>query len=296
MHRPSSPWLLCSVIAVAAAGVCAVGYISTGREQGRASELEHAATTSPRENAATRTAAMNKSVPAITQVAGELDREAEVAKPAHSTESLGENSAEGVDVSRANSLPKALVERAKTTSWDVRTSAALELFMLATFDADGNGVLDDLERIAAVRAMRDAVWPEQTAINASEVVRTSNEDAPDAAAAMMLSEEDRSLHRNVDEARRRERQEEGAAAGEIADDLRAELVSRFQIDDDGRLTVAEYSRYMVQRKAKSPAADLDGDGRVNDTDLRVFLDVASPIDGPIKGRIDAPNGGPINEP
>jgi len=175
-----------------------------------------------------------------------------------------------------SAMPPSMLELARTTTWDESTSAALERFMAAMFDANSDGRLDDHERIVAVRALRDAVWPE-VSNEAIERIQSPDDEASGLAAATTLSTQDRRLHHDVDEARRRDRQE-GGGTGEIDADLRAEIVRRFQTDDDGRLTVDEFARYMAHRNAGSAAADLNSDGQIDDTDLRVFLDIASPID------------------
>jgi hypothetical protein len=55
-------------------------------------------------------------------------------------------------------------------------------------------------------------------------------------------------------------------------------MGRFTIEPDGHLSVAELSRFMARYNAGSAAADLDGDGAINESDLRLFLNVASPIE------------------
>jgi hypothetical protein len=173
-------------------------------------------------------------------------------------------------------LPPTLIASARMTSWDEPASAALELFMMAIFDADGDGMLNDVERIVAVRSLRDAVWP--TSPNATPGdLSEKRKEARSLAATATLSARDRRLHHDVDEARRRDRQE-GGEVGQIDGKLRAEIVRRFRTEDDGHLTVSEFARYMVLRNAGSAAADLNGDGQIDDADLRVFLDVTSPID------------------
>lgn len=174
-------------------------------------------------------------------------------------------------------LPQPLLELARTTAWDEHSSAALERFMAATFDADDDGTLDDFERIVAVRALREAMWsaaPDETSDRGQEPVG----DDEGQAAPATLSSQERRLHHDVDERRRREHEEHGGGA--IDDDLRVAIALRFQLDDDGRVSVAELARYLHHRRNGSAAADLNGDGQADDSDLRLFLDVASPIDEP----------------
>jgi hypothetical protein len=92
-----------------------------------------------------------------------------------------------------------------------------------------------------------------------------------------LSPRDRRLYHDVDEARRRDREEAGGT-GELDPVVRDQIVGRFTIEPDGHLSVAELSRFMARYNAGSAAADLDGDGAINESDLRLFLNVASPIE------------------
>lgn len=173
-------------------------------------------------------------------------------------------------------LPPSVLELVRTTTWDEQASAALDSYVTATFDTDGDGELSDLERIHAIRAMRDAVWA------TPESDREADQwDEPEEVAGPVtpesLSAEDRRLHHDVDERRRRDRDDFGGP-GDVNEELRGAIVLRFKIEDDGQLTVAEFARYMALRYAGAAAADLNGDGRADETDLRIYLDVASPID------------------
>lgn len=181
-------------------------------------------------------------------------------------------------------LPQPLLDVARATSWNEDNSAALERFLVASFDADGDGALDDFERIEAVLALREAMWPGASA-GVTDVESDAEGDLASSAGSATLSEAERRLHHDADESRRRDRQEKrGSSAvgaqpsAELSNDLRASIVERLQLEDDGRLTVAELARYMRLRNAGSSEADLNGDGHADDADLRILLDVASPID------------------
>lgn len=176
--------------------------------------------------------------------------------------------------------PLAMVELARHTSWDEQSTSTLERFITATFDDDTDGSLDDSERIIAIRALRDAAWPQ-----AFDDVMVSDpsldDEARGAAGAPTLSPRDRRLYHDVDEARRRDQQESGGAGNldaALDPERRDEITRLYQIKPDGLLSVAELARYVARYKARSAAADLDGDGAINETDLRLFLNVASPIE------------------
>jgi hypothetical protein len=172
-------------------------------------------------------------------------------------------------------LPPALLELVKTTRWDDEASAVLETFVTTTFDADGDGAISDRERIDAVRALRDAVWEDTGAEPDGPTLPEDGRTRADSAPAT-LSEADRRLHHEVDQARRRDHADFGGD-GPLDGERRSAIVVRFEIDDDGRVTAAELARYLDARRAGLPAADLNGDGAVDDADLRAYLDVASPI-------------------
>jgi len=175
-------------------------------------------------------------------------------------------------------LPRSFIELATSTAWDARAVEALEQFMLLAFDADGNGVLDDFERIVAVRSLSDAAWPSSPA----------ESDVPlhDVAVAApvgrlgdgSLTGADLRLHHDVDETRRLDDAESPAVVGALDAEFRAEIVQRFQLDDDGHLTIDEYARFLRHYNSGSEIADLNLDGHVDEADLRIFLDIASPIE------------------
>ena len=176
--------------------------------------------------------------------------------------------------------PLAMVELARHTSWDEQSTSTLERFITATFDDDADGSLDDSERIIAVRALRDAAWPQVF----DDVVVSDpslDDEAVGAAGAPTLSPRDRRLYHDVDEARHRDHQESGGTSSVDAalDPERSDEITRlYQIKPDGLLSVVELARYMARYNAGSAAADLDRDGVINETDLRLFLNVASPIE------------------
>jgi len=175
-----------------------------------------------------------------------------------------------------------MIDLARSTSWDEPASAALEHVLLATFDADADGSLNDLERITAVQTLRDAMWPRppaDTSVVAWSDEQLPDEDDPGPASPASLTQHDRRLLHDVDQARRLDRQE--LAPGSTIDaEARAEIARRFRLDDDARLTPAEFARYIAHRNAGSAVADLNDDNRIDDADLRLFLDVARPIDAP----------------
>ncbi len=190
---------------------------------------------------------------------------------------------EDFDEALIASLPPELISLARETTWDSHACSILALYLESTFDYDDDGTLDDAERIIAVRALRDAVWPDAFA-DAGEAPHDDVEEAPiGGVAAAELSPRDRRLYHDVDEARRRDHEEAGGA-DELDPAQREEIHRRFSIEPDGHLSVAELSRFMSRFHAASAVADLDGDGVVADRDLRLFLNVASPIDdaGPAK--------------
>ncbi len=176
--------------------------------------------------------------------------------------------------------PLAMVELARHTSWDEQSTSTLKRFITATFDDDADGSLDDSERIIAVRALRDAAWP-QVFDDVMVSDPSLDDEAVGTAGAPTLSPRDRRLYHDVDEARHRDQQESGGASNLDAslDPERSDEITRlYQIKPDGLLSVAELARYMARYNAGSAAADLDRDGAINETDLRLFLNVASPIE------------------
>ncbi len=175
------------------------------------------------------------------------------------------------------SLPPELIEMARETSWTECTNEALALFLEGTFDYDDDGSLDDEERIIAVRALRDAVWPDAFGDGSEAPSDDVEEDPSGGVAAAELSPRDRRLYHDVDEARRRDHEEAGTT-DDLDPSQREQIQRRFSIEPDGHVSVAELSRFMARFNAASDAADLDGNGVVGEPDLRIFLDVASPID------------------
>jgi len=296
MIQPSSHRLLLGSLALAAATASGVAYLSVGRclectvptperEIERVlpagGSLRHALTVEELEvNAGTE--GHSTSDGAAPPAASDSPRPAAAASPRPAAPALrmaqggaGRARASQDGESLLVALPQPLLELARATTWNEHISAALERFMAESFDVDGNGLLDDFERIVAVRALRDAAWP-PAPVDAAELVEPGS-DAIDGAGTAALSVRDRRLHHAVDEARRRDREEYGGS-GEVSDDLRTAITQRFLIDDDGRLSVVELARFMTQHNLGSEAADLNGDGRADDSDLRLFLEVASPID------------------
>ncbi len=176
-------------------------------------------------------------------------------------------------------LPEGLIELARTTVWDERNSASLEQLMRLAFDADGDGVLDDLERIIAIRAMRGALWP----TNGGDIVaavRDGSTPVSGPASEAPLAPEDLRLHHDADELRRVDHgshTDDSQSVDEPDPVVRATVIERFRLEDDGRLTAVEYGRFLRHYHARSERADLNGDGHVDEADLRLFLDVATPI-------------------
>jgi hypothetical protein len=174
------------------------------------------------------------------------------------------------------SLPPELIAMAHEISWTECTNSGLVLFLESTFDYNDDGSLGDDERIIAVLAMRDAVWPDAFA-DAIDEGAQANDEFSGSTAVIELSPRDRRLYHDVDEARRRDREEAGGT-GELDPVVRDQIVGRFGIETDGHLSVTELSRFMARYNAGSAVADLDGDSVINESDLRLFLNVASPIE------------------
>lgn len=182
-------------------------------------------------------------------------------------------------------LPPSVIEVAATTVWDDRATESLDRLLLIAFDADGDLELDDLERIAAVQMMRDVMWP--TAAEDGKALLRDVLDRPRSGTASesTLGPEDLRLHHDVDESRRldhaakRERGEVPATTDEARDrtELHAEIVETFQLVDDDRLSATEFTRFLLLFRAGSQQADLSRDGRTDEADMRLFLDVARPI-------------------
>ena len=167
--------------------------------------------------------------------------------------------------------------------WTEQASESLDRLIHIAFDANGDMVLDDLERIAAVQAMRDAMWP-TAADDARSLVQDVLEGrSATGASGAVLQPEDLRLHHDVDQSRRqehaaeRERGEAGPANDAGGLELRAEVVATFDLVDDGRLAAPEFARFLRHYRAGGPRADLNRDGRADEADLRLFLDVARPI-------------------
>ena len=178
-------------------------------------------------------------------------------------------------------IPSSLIESARSTVWDDRMVESLEQLLVLAFDADGDGVLNDFERITAVRSMRDAMWsvPPDNALAAAVEVG-AGVVAP-RITDITLQPGDLTLHHDTDEARRLDHAPDDGDAdqGPVIDDaLREVVIARFQLDDDGRLTADEYARFLLFYNSGAIAADLNLDGRVDEQDLRLFLDVASPVE------------------
>jgi len=174
------------------------------------------------------------------------------------------------------SLPPELIAMAHEISWTECTNSGLVLFLESTFDYNDDGSLGDDERIIAVLAMRDAVWPDAFA-DAIDEGAQANDEFSGSTTSIELSPRDRRLYHDVDEARRRDREEAGGT-GELDPVVRDQIVGRFGIETDGHLSVTELSRFMARYNAGSAVADLDGDSVINESDLRLYLNVASPIE------------------
>jgi hypothetical protein len=174
-------------------------------------------------------------------------------------------------------LPPALIEQARNTVWDQQATESLERLLLLAFDANGDFSLDDGERIAAVRALREVMWPsaEDDAHAFAREVMTRGRSAGTAeSSGALLRPEDLRLHHDVDESRRRDHAAEGVGVG---GELRVAVIERFQLVDDGRLMPTEFARFLRRYRAGAEEADLNLDGRTDEADLRLFLDVARPI-------------------
>lgn len=184
-----------------------------------------------------------------------------------------------------DALPASMLDLARRTSWNDHACASLDRLVLLTFDVDGDLELDDLERITAVKAMRDAIWPDSLS-DAPAASAQVLADRPGAASAdARLTSEDLKRHHDVDETRRldhalrREQGRDAAASDPVAMDPErlVQAVHEFRIVDDGHLTAGEFSRFMSRHRAGSVQADLNDDGLCDEADLRLFLDITSPL-------------------
>lgn len=181
-------------------------------------------------------------------------------------------------------LPPEVVEMARRTVWDEQASEALEQLMLLAFDANGDLELDDFERIAAVKALRETMWPASAGDGEAFAEAVMARGPGGHSSEILLAPEDLRLHHDVDESRRLDRTAEGAESEEqlapqlqMSDDLRTRVIAGFRLVDDGRLTAGEFARFLRRYRAGVQQADLNSDGLVDEADLRVFLDVANPI-------------------
>ena len=178
-------------------------------------------------------------------------------------------------------IPSSLIESARSTVWDERMVESLEQLMVLAFDADGDRALSDFERITAVQSMRDAMWSVPPDDALAEAVEVGAGVVAPRITDITLQPGDLTLHHDTDEARRLDHAPDDGDEdqGSDADDaLREVVVARFQLDDDGRLSADEYARFLLYYNSGALAADLDLDGRVDERDLRLFLDVASPVE------------------
>ncbi|MBL9148179.1 MAG: hypothetical protein JNM94_05735 [Phycisphaerae bacterium] len=269
-------------VLVAAVAACAVAYVAMPRVAVVRRAAQEAPRATPSEVVAAPVAAAGDEVRetvgmASTPVDADAGGDVHASRAPRSPRSLIMRVSHGSRDAVVLLLPPSLLEFVRTTRWDDDASLVLEEFVSRTFDMNGDGAIDDLERIYAVRALRDAVWEDVTPDDegVENPIEPGSEENAEAAAAT-LSADDRRLHHEVDQERRRDHADFGGEAP-LDDERRSAIVVRFEIDDDGRVTTAELARYLEARRANLPAADLNGDGAVDDADLRVYLDVTSPI-------------------